>query len=136
MKKLVVAALATLALVGGGEIGYAQHGDVPRGANGRVSGNHGGTVPGHGFHGGRHHRVVAIFVPGAFFWMPGYYYPYYPASYYPASPMYIEQDPPVNLQQQPDAYWYYCPDATAYYPYVQNCANGWLVVVPDSPPLQ
>src|SRR6266478_9174177 len=28
-------------------------------------------------------------------------------------------------------HWYYCTDPAGYYPQVRNCAEGWLLVVPD-----
>jgi hypothetical protein len=30
--------------------------------------------------------------------------------------------------------WYYCNDTKAYYPYVRECASGWLQVVPQTAP--
>lgn len=44
--------------------------------------------------------------------------------------------PPVYEQQPPQPYWYYCQNPGGYYPYVQQCPNGWLQVVPDARPAQ
>jgi hypothetical protein len=61
--------------------------------------------------------------------------PYYAYPYYPAPPVVVPQSPPVYIQQEPappPAYWYYGPDSRTYYPYVKECASGWLTVVPPS----
>jgi hypothetical protein len=53
---------------------------------------------------------------------------------YAAPPVVIEQ-PPVFVQQpDPPAYWYYCQDPQGYYPYVPQCATGWMQVVPPQGP--
>ena len=85
--------------------------------------------------------------------LPPYARPYYgPRRYYPpvygygplvygyAPPVYA---PPAVVQQAPPSYgqhavgapprpqyWYFCQDAGAYYPYVKQCAAGWMRVVP------
>lgn len=79
---------------------------------------------------------------GPGWWGPQYYAPYYsPYPYYP----YYPPEPPVVIQQQPDiylqpapqqelpVYWYYCKDPQGYYPYVKQCPNGWMKVVPTPP---
>ena len=62
--------------------------------------------------------------------------PWYPYGYYPPPPVIVQQPPPVYVQpeQQEDNYWYYCPDSQGYYPYVRNCPDGWMKVVPDTTP--
>ena len=62
--------------------------------------------------------------------------PWYPYGYYPPPPVIVQQPPPVYVQpeQQEDNYWYYCRDPEGYYPYVRNCADGWMKVVPDATP--
>lgn len=64
---------------------------------------------------------------------PGYYYP---------TPVVVEQAPTVYMQQSPAAfapahqeptYWYYCQESQSYYPYVKQCPNGWMTVVPSPP---
>ena len=63
----------------------------------------------------------------------GAWYPYgYPAP----PPVVIEKEPQVYVQpeQKEENYWYYCPDPQGYYPYIRQCASGWLKVVPDTTP--
>jgi len=75
-------------------------------------------------------------------WGPGWWgpaYPYYP--YYAPPPVVIQQQAPeiyVQPAPQPEesSYWYYCQDSKGYYPYVKQCPNGWMKVVPSPPPLQ
>jgi hypothetical protein len=66
---------------------------------------------------------------------PHYYYRYYPypapVVQVPAQEIYVQPAP-----QQPAGYWYYCQEAGAYYPYVRQCPNGWMKVVPSPPPPQ
>ena len=77
-------------------------------------------------------------------WGPGWWgppYPYYSYPYYPAPPVIIQQQAPdVYMQQAPQSeepsYWYYCQDPKGYYPYVKQCPNGWMKVVPSPPPTQ
>jgi len=68
---------------------------------------------------------------GPGWWGPPYYYPY------PAPPV-IAQQPPVYEQPaappQAPAYWYYCQNPQGYYPYIQQCPNGWMQVVPPTIP--
>jgi hypothetical protein len=70
---------------------------------------------------------------------PYYGYPYYP--YYDQAPVVVQ--PPTEMYVQPvpqqsvePNYWYYCQDPKGYYPYVQQCPNGWMKVVPSPPPPQ
>jgi hypothetical protein len=86
---------------------------------------------------------------GARYWGPGYWgpglwsgywwgWPYYGYPYY-ASPSIVVQQPPVyvepNQTPQEPQYWYYCQNPQGYYPYIQQCPQGWMKVVPpDSPP--
>lgn len=62
--------------------------------------------------------------------------PWYPPGYYAPPPVIVQQQPPVYVQpeQQEDNYWYYCRNPEGYYPYVRNCENGWMKVVPDATP--
>lgn len=70
---------------------------------------------------------------GPGFWGPGWWWgsPYYysppPVVVQPA-PTYVQPAPPV---QEP-YYWYYCQTPQGYYPYVQQCPNGWMKVVPPA----
>jgi hypothetical protein len=75
-----------------------------------------------------------VFVGGPFWYPWGYGYPYaYPYPAY-AAPV-VEQPPPVYTQQAPPAqFWYYCQNPPGYYPYVGECAGGWLQVAPQPTP--
>lgn len=92
---------------------------------------------GHGRHGGGHVGVGVYLGPG--WWGPGwwepYYYPYYPY-YYSPPPVIVEQPSEIYVQPAPEAprYWYYCKDPQGYYPTVKRCPDGWMKVVPPSPP--
>ena len=70
-------------------------------------------------------------------WWGPYYYPSYNPYYYPEQPIVIQQQPEVYVQPSPQAaqpiYWYYCKDPQGYYPYVKECPNGWMKVVPTPP---
>jgi hypothetical protein len=141
---------------GGGWRGSGSHGS----GSWHGGGSHGGGWHHSGWRGGSHFGLFVGF-PGYFpgYYWPGYYpysyyYPTYGYSYYyPAAPVYgdpgsvtyIEQggaqsDDAYAPRQGGDAYAprresessFYCPDA-GYYPQVQNCAKGWLRVVPGGP---
>jgi hypothetical protein len=63
-------------------------------------------------------------------WGPGYYPPYYAPQ-----PVYVQPAaPPVYVEQSNEDYWYYCAQPKAYYPYVKECPQGWMKVVPGSGP--
>ena len=73
---------------------------------------------------------------------PYYAYPY--NSYYSTPPVIIQQQSPdVYIQSAPQyvpapqttepVYWYYCQEAQGYYPYVKQCPQGWMKVVPTPP---
>lgn len=84
----------------------------------------------------------------------GYGTPYYGAPYYPAPAYYppvqqapviytersdgpqtsVQAAPRITPQEVQQSWWYYCVDAKAYYPYVQQCAEGWLRVAPQPAP--
>ena len=90
----------------------------------------GGNPPHHRHHRHPHPLPATVVVPayGTWFW----YYP--PAfSYGLASPFYAM--PPAfaggsGYAPGTSEYWYFCPDSRQYYPYVRECASGWLAVVP------
>lgn len=78
---------------------------------------------------------------GTGLWLGSYWNPYwYPAYGYPAYgyPTYgsvaVESYPQSYIEQPAPSYWYYCEGAKAYYPYVRECAGGWLTVVPQPQP--
>ena len=71
---------------------------------------------------------------------PNYYaYPYY------SEPQVIiqQQSPDVYIQTPPQYvpaptvpetnYWYFCREANGYYPYVKQCPQDWMKVVPTPP---
>ncbi|MDB5991900.1 MAG: hypothetical protein JWQ10_3303 [Herbaspirillum sp.] len=80
----------------------------------------------------RGHFRGGVFIGGPV-WGPGYYpSPYY---YPPPQPVYVQPaPPPVYVEQTNDDYWYYCAQPKAYYPYVKECPQGWMKVVPGSGP--
>ena len=92
------------------------------------------------------------FIPRPFIVYPHHARPYYgPRGYYPpasgygplvygyappgyAPPAVVQQAPFPGQQHAfappPPQYWYFCQDAGAYYPYVKECQEGWMKVVP------
>ena len=106
-----------------------------------------GTGNAWAYHGG--HVRFGVGVGFGPYWGPSYYspYPYYYSPYYPpvvvappTPPVYIQQQPepvvapptpvaPASIA--PDNYWYYCAATKGYYPYVKECRNGWLKVLPQ-----
>jgi hypothetical protein len=74
------------------------------------------------------------------FWIgPGWGPGWGPYPYYSPPPVIIER-PRVEyyMQQLPEqyeepAYWYYCRKPEGYYPYVKQCPDGWMKVVPTPP---
>jgi hypothetical protein len=91
-----------------------------------------GTASARGhFHGGVY-IGGPVWGPG---WGPGYYPPSY---YYPPAPIYVQPvqpaPPPVYVEQNNNDYWYYCAQPKAYYPYVKECPQGWMKVVPGDGP--
>jgi len=108
----------------------------------RGGGGHGGGRGGHGGGGGWGWGPAIGLGLGLGLWElsnPYYGYPYYP--YYnpvpiieqPSTEMYVE---PAPQQRVEPTYWYYCRAPEGYYPYVEQCPNGWMKVVPSPPPSQ
>ena len=73
-----------------------------------------------------------------------YYYPYPYVGYYSSQPIVIQQQNPdvyaqplpqyaPTQQTQEPPYWYYCKESQAYFPYVKQCPQGWMKVVPTPP---
>jgi hypothetical protein len=64
-------------------------------------------------------------------WGPWIYPPpwyYQPAIVVPPPP------PPVYIEQNEapaGAFWHYCRSAGGYYPYIRECREGWLKVLPE-----
>ncbi len=75
-----------------------------------------------------HHRFIRsrVFIGADFFFFPPVFFGP-PVVLAPQPPVYIQPPPP------PPAYWYYCESVKTYYPYVQQCPEGWLEVVPRRP---
>ncbi|MGH7312490.1 MAG: hypothetical protein ACREJV_04900 [Candidatus Rokuibacteriota bacterium] len=134
---LFVTALPADAQAGGKNHGFKGH--STRGFSFKAHSNRGfkgHQHQAHRFHHRPHFRSkvfvgVGVGLGSAWWWgWPGYYpYPAY------AAPVVIQQSPPVYIQQDTPAepyYWYYCESAQAYYPYVQQCPNGWMKVVPPT----
>ena len=123
-------------------------------------GYHGHPVGHHGWHGGyRGPRVGVYFWPRVGYWSPwnygwgwGYGFPYaysypYPVGYplasaplvintTPITQTYIQQEPiaEATIQAAPTTnHWYYCTQPGGYFPYVQNCSQPWMKVIPQSP---
>src|SRR5262245_46146904 len=76
-------------------------------------------------------------------WGPAWYgvpavpfaYPYAPPAVVaqPSPQTYVQQIPPATGESQTQSHWYYCAESRSYYPYVGECPEGWMVVVPSSP---
>jgi hypothetical protein len=47
------------------------------------------------------------------------------------APQVVVQQPVVA--EVPASYWYYCAQPAGYYPYVQNCSQPWMKVLPQAP---
>jgi hypothetical protein len=64
----------------------------------------------------------------------------------PSPQVFIEQSPapavaapvpPQSASPPPGPhYWYYCAGSRTYFPYVRECPDGWMTVVPPSSPSQ
>jgi len=137
---MLILMIAMPAYAGGG--GYYRGGGYYHGGGGYYHGG-GGYYRGGGYYHGSGHIVVGggfWFGPG-WGWGPGWWgsagYPY---PYYSYPPYVIQQQPSVYEMQTPqrdeEYYWYFCPDSKNYYPYVKQCPNGWLKVVPPQGPSQ
>lgn len=150
--------IATAAITLGCVTTLASAGPPPGG------GRYGGAYPGGGYR--PFYPAVRPVYPGwgAGYWAPraGFYFgapgywggwPYaYGAAYalpYAVAPIVVNSAPPAQLIVQPaqiaqeapaSSYWYYCTQPAGYFPYVQNCGQPWMKVVPqvpgrnDSPP--
>jgi hypothetical protein len=124
------------------------------------AGYHGHPVGRLGWHGGYRGPGIGVYYgPGwgywgasNYAWRWGYGFPYayaypYPVGYPLASiPLVINTTPITQtyIQQEPIAeaaigpaptgnYWYYCTQPAGYFPYVQNCSQPWMKVIPQSP---
>jgi len=87
----------------------------------------------HGHHGGINWGEAAalglgIGLLGAINAPLNYNYNNYGYGYVPPLFLYIE--PPIYIQQPIQQYWYFCNSKNAYFPYVKECPEGWMQVVP------
>ena len=147
---------------GGGGGGHGGHGGPPGAvARPGYGGPYVGVRPGYGgypgygyagWRGGYWGPRVGVYYGG-----PGYYWGAWPgawgwgawaASYaypYNVAPIVINSTPQTQLftQQEPAAnaapqvvpevsYWYYCIRPAGYFPYVKDCSEPWLKVVPQA----
>jgi hypothetical protein len=89
------------------------------------------AVQAYGGHG--HYRGGIWITPGWGPWWGGYY------PYYSTPPLIVERPSleyyiePLPEQREEPAYWYYCRKPEGYYPYVKQCPEGWMKVVPTPP---
>lgn len=75
--------------------------------------------------------------PWPYAWGGGYAVPYalpYAVPYaapYSVAPVVVNAAPAAAA---PDTgYWYYCTQPAGYFPYVQNCSQAWMKVLPQVP---
>ena len=89
-----------------------------------------------GHHYRRHHYRWPRHHGHRYFWSGSIVIPWYPYGYPAPPPVVIQKEPQVYVQpeQGEENYWYYCPDPQGYYPYIRECASGWMKVVPDATP--
>jgi len=83
--------------------------------------------------------------PGAWAAWPGvwgasYAYPYNVAPIVinstPQTQLFVQQEPaaaPAPQATPEISYWYYCIQPAGYFPYVKDCSQPWLKVVPQAP---
>ena len=122
-------------------------------------GHYGHSARHHGWHGGYRGPSIGVYYgPGFGYWGAWNYgwglgygapypyaYPYvagYPFAYAPvvinSTPVaqtYIQQEPVAEAVMQPAPtvnYWYYCTQPAGYFPYVQNCNQAWMKVIPQN----
>lgn len=94
------------------------------------------------YHGHGHVSVMVGPVWGPWYYPPPMYYPPVVIER-PQPQVYIEQSAPAVLAappapaaapvNAPTNYWYYCASKRGYYPYVKDCPETWMKVVPQMP---
>jgi hypothetical protein len=156
-------AMALMVLMAAAAVSEAVDAASSRGGGGRTgvsraSGGHGGGYRG-GYYRYGHSHVRYGFALGwpwypyyaaPYYYPPSYYSPYYDDPYarslfyfYPAPPatpdylpQYTESGPTQAAPPgQGDSEWwyYYCAESNGFYPYVKECAAGWVRVPPRPP---
>lgn len=50
-----------------------------------------------------------------------------------APTVFVEGPQPADPAVVPPVLWYYCTNPAGYFPYVQNCSEPWVKVVPPAP---
>lgn len=147
IKNLFVMVTAALLLVGS----QVWAGPPHRGGHFDDGGYHvgGGHYRG-SYYGGNYRGWGGYWRPGIgiYYGAPGFSFGYglgygYPYTYAPllinAEPtpqVLIQRDPSIDDTgpiDQPTSYWYYCTQPAGYFPYVQNCSQPWMKVVPQIP---
>jgi hypothetical protein len=140
MKPLVLGLMVVVLSLGwagpseAGGRGRGHGGGHHKGAYYRGGGHHGGYYGGHYYRHGhhRHHDhddyyYAALLLYGAplvLSVLTGWNHPRATARAPSQAVGYVEQP----------GYWYYCTDPEGYHPYVKDCPQGWLQVVPSGPP--
>lgn len=89
---------------------------------------------------------AGVYIGGPAYWGGGWPYAWgatyaVPYAYaWPYATTVVTAPAPQVVVQQPAAtelpaasYWYYCTQPAGYYPYVQNCSQPWMKVVPQVP---
>ena len=134
MKRLVLGVMVVVLSLG--YAGPSEAGSRGRGhGGGHGGGHHGGYSGGHyyphGHHYGHHdyddYYYGALLLYGAPYVLSvltGWNQPRAAARAPSQATGYVEQT----------GYWYYCTDPEGYHPYVKDCPQGWLQVVPSAPP--
>ena len=118
----------------------------PHGGVSHYGSGHYGAHYDRGYYGGRYWGWGGYWGPGigiyygglGFGYGLGYPYPYAPLviNAEPLPQVLIQQDPLIGVEtliEKPTNYWYYCTQPPGYFPYVQNCSQVWMKVVPQIP---
>ena len=133
MKRLVLGVMAMVLSLGW--VGPSEAGGRGKGGRGHGGGHHGASYGGHHYrhyyqHGHHYfddHDYALLLLYGApqlLSALTGWNHPARAATRAPQASGYVEQT----------GYWYYCTDPAGYHPYVKDCPQGWMQVVPSGPP--
>ncbi len=132
MKRLVLGVMAVVLSMGW--VGPSEAGSRGKGGRGHGGGHHGVYDGGHHYrhyyHHGHHdfdfhdYALLLYGAPQLLSVLTGWNHPTRAAARAPQATGYVEQT----------GYWYYCTDPEGYHPYVKDCPQGWMQVVPSGPP--